>query len=81
MPTRQRPEHTTASPWVHRVVHMPAHYSRAPADRIGHDPFVAYAVVLSLVPISCPRCHNPCLQDRGLEMSCLPCGWEQIVRP
>ena len=57
---------------------MPDRYKRAPADRIGHDA-LAGAVILPEPPISCPKCHNRCLEDRGLEMGCLECGWEQIV--
>ncbi len=76
---RQRPEHLSASLRVHRVVTMPEHYNRDPAGKLGQSPFGPRAVVLSAIPTSCPKCWNPCLQDRGLEVSCMSCGWEQIV--
>ena len=76
---RQRPDHRSASFRVHRVARMPEHYNREPAGKIGDAPFMARAVVLTAIPTSCPKCWNPCLQDRGLEVACLPCGWEQVV--
>ncbi len=78
---RRRPEHRSASPWVHRAAQMPAHYNRDAAGKIGNVPFGSRAVVLTEIPTSCPKCWNPCLQDRGLEVACVNCGWEQVVRP
>ena len=77
---RDRAEHRSASPWVHRALRMPAHYNAEPLGRIGHDPFTGRAVVLAHIPAECPRCWNPCLEDRGLEAGCPLCGWEQVVR-
>lgn len=66
-------------PHIHRVPRMPHRYKREPADRIGHDP-LAQAVVLPWVPDLCPKCGSGCLRDRGLEVGCGLCGWEQVVR-
>ncbi len=79
--SRYRPEHRSVSFRVHRVVTMPEHYNRDTAGKIGATPFTVRAVVLSSIPTSCPKCWNPCLQDRGLEVACITCGWEQVVRP
>ena len=77
---RPRPENRSASPSVHRVVRMPEHYNREPAGKLGEAPFMARAVVLMAIPTSCPKCWNPCLQDRGMEAVCPNCGWAQLVR-
>lgn len=61
-----------------RSPRMPAHYKRDPLGDLGRDP-LAQAVVLSRSPNGCPRCWNPCLRDRGVEMNCPNCGWEQVV--
>jgi len=58
---------------------MPAHYKREPLGQLGRAP-LAQAMVLLRVPASCPKCGNPCLRDQGLEVGCLSCGWEQVVR-
>lgn len=69
----------TLVPHIHRVPRMPAHYNRAPLDRLQADP-LALAVVLPETPAACPKCRNQVLRHSGLEVSCLACGWAQLVR-
>ncbi len=62
-----------------RVPQMPAHYNRDARGELGRNP-LARAVVVPWLPSACPKCGSACLRDRGLEINCPCCGWEQMVR-